>query len=87
MKIIWIILFSVNLLVKVINGQNLPQIPCPELFRYNFDGQKWYGFLQIPSPQLGEKFKVNVEMSLKASLPTVSFLFFFGFFFFCVNLN
>ena len=84
------------ILVNVINGQfsnvidatsttnsnnnNKILSPCPQLFQYRFDGQQWFGILEIPSPQVGQTVKLNIKMSLRAQLPTVNFIFiiFFG---------
>lgn len=51
--------------------QQTPASPCPDLFRYRYDGNEWHGMLEIPFASLGQTIKLNVMLSLKAQLPTV----------------
>lgn len=51
--------------------------PCPEIFQYRYNGD-WYGFIQIPSPRLGQTIKLTLFMTLRAQLVNVGFSVFYN---------
>lgn len=64
---IWLIIS-----VSKLQGQGIPETPCPALFQYDFNGNEYFGIIELPSPRIGQTVKLNVIMSLRAQLPTVS---------------
>lgn len=38
--------------------------PCPNYFRYTFNGHEWFGLLAVPSLPLGRTFHMKVFMSV-----------------------
>lgn len=52
--------------------QVTPDSPCPALFRYQYDGNEWQGVLDVPYNALAQTIKVNVMLTVKARLPSVS---------------
>lgn len=59
-------------LQSLTTGQYLPN-PCPKYFKYESDGYRTYGVVEVPPTQLGMNLRVNVELSLQAQLQNVSF--------------
>lgn len=55
-----------------VQSQNIPVSPCPYFFRYSKEGSDIVGILMIPSPHLGKKLIVNIELSIAAKLETSS---------------
>lgn len=74
-KYLCICLFIISgFLCGKIKGQNNNLMsPCPEIFQYRYSGTNWYGFIQIPSPQLGQTINITLYMTLRAQLFTVGF--------------
>lgn len=66
---------SIKCLVKSQQQISVPNSPCPNLFSYDYDNsrQQIFGRMTIPSPQLGGRLKINLEMSLPSRLPSVGF--------------
>lgn len=62
-----------NYVVQCQQQITVPNTPCPNIFSYDYDNnqQQVIGRMTIPSPQLGERLQINLEMSLPASLPSV----------------
>lgn len=52
-------------------GQYFPN-SCPEYFKYENDGYRTYGIIEVPPIKLGMNLRINVELSLKAQLQNVS---------------
>lgn len=50
---------------------SLPSSPCPDIFRYLFDGNEWFGMLEVPYLDTQETIKLNVLLSVQAQLTTV----------------
>lgn len=47
---------------------NLPSSPCPRVFQYKFDGEEWYGELDVPSPPIEHREVIlQVSLSLRAA--------------------
>lgn len=38
--------------------------PCPNYFRYTFNGKEWFGMLAVPSLALGKTFHMKVFLSI-----------------------
>lgn len=70
------VVFCAIVLIKFdfILGQG-QQSPCPEYFQYQFDGDQWYGLIDIQSPP-GQSIRLDAFFSLKAQLFTVNILVF-----------
>lgn len=52
--------------------QQTPDSPCPNIFRYHYDGNEWQGIVDVPYNSLAQTIKLNVMLTVKAQLPTVS---------------
>ena len=46
--------------------------PCPNYFRYTFNGKEWFGLLAVPPLPLGRTFHMKVFLSLGISYNSVS---------------
>lgn len=68
----WLRCFYLSVLIIGIAGQ---ESPCPNLFRYEYGENQWYGVIRIPSSSFGSQIAMTVSMSLGAQLPTVSIFF------------
>lgn len=81
-KYLCICLFIISgFLYGITKGQNNNLMsPCPEIFQYRYNGD-WYGFIQIPSPQLGQTIKLTLFMTLRAQLINVGFSIYFTIFY------
>jgi hypothetical protein len=63
------------LLLVPINGQVVPQSPCPEVFSYDqtmSNPGRWYGKVTINSDTLLQSFSLNVILDKKADMLGVS---------------
>lgn len=48
--------------------------PCPETFRYTFNGNEWIGLIAVPNnKRLGKKIKIQIILSVRVLIHTVSF--------------
>lgn len=47
--------------------------PCPNSFRYTFNGKEWFGLLALPSARLGKTMKVKLLLSVGINLKSVRF--------------
>lgn len=48
--------------------------PCPESFRYTFNGKEWFGLVVIEKPALFEiPYRIKVQLSVGIRLSAVSF--------------
>lgn len=55
-----------SLIIVFTNGQSfIIKSPCPDIFHYIYDGAQWYGYIQIPSPPVGQ----NITLTLFMTLP------------------
>lgn len=45
--------------------------PCPNYFRYTFNGKEWFGLLAVPPLPLGRTFHMKVLMSIPISYNNV----------------
>ncbi|XP_063708617.1 serine protease gd-like [Culicoides brevitarsis] len=57
--------------IVMCSGQNI-QTPCPEFFQYKYDQteRQYFGYLELPPPELGQNVKLNVNLQLRVTLPT-----------------
>ena len=47
--------------------------PCPESFRYTFNGNEWIGLVAVPNnKRLGKKINIQVILSVRVLINTVS---------------
>mgnify|MGYP003471444605 FL=1 len=46
--------------------------PCPNSFRYTFNGKEWFGLLALPSARLGKTMKIKLLLSVGINLKSVS---------------
>ncbi|XP_077298829.1 serine protease gd-like isoform X2 [Arctopsyche grandis] len=67
MSTYWLLCFYLSVLIIGIAGQ---ESPCPNLFRYEYGGNQWFGVIRIPSSSFGSQIAMTVSMSLGAQLPT-----------------
>lgn len=67
-----VILIAVRLTGGQVGYQQTPDSPCPHLFRYHYDGNEWQGIVDVPYNSLAQTIKLNVMLTVKAQLPTVS---------------
>lgn len=47
--------------------------PCPDSFRYTFNGKEWFGFLALPSLQRRRPLRIKILFSVGIKLISVSF--------------
>lgn len=48
---------------------NHPLSPCPYIFQYKFDGNEWYGVVQVPdSPFHKQRIELDVKLTLRATI-------------------
>jgi len=45
--------------------------PCPNYFRYTFNGKEWFGLLAVPPLPLGRTFHMRVFLSIGMSYNSV----------------
>lgn len=45
--------------------------PCPNYFRYTFNGKEWFGLLAVPPLPLGRTFHMKIFMSIPISYNNV----------------
>lgn len=57
-----------------INGQGIPESPCPQYFRYDYY-DRWYGRISVPAPDYGSGMRIRLKMQLGTGLPSVIFWF------------
>lgn len=72
MPLLIIIIMAIALAIGQNGYQQAPDSPCPHLFRYHWDGSEWQGILDVPYNSLAQTIKLNVMLTIKAQLPTVS---------------
>lgn len=47
--------------------------PCPETFRYTFNGNEWIGLIAVPNnKRLRKKLNIQIVLSVRVLIPTVS---------------
>lgn len=47
---------------------DIPDSPCPQLFKYKYNGNDWYGELELPSPPIQHREVIlKVVLSLRAA--------------------
>lgn len=74
-RILFIFIIIFKLLTLNAQRNNLPSSPCPELFQYKFNGNDWYGELELPSPKIDQREVIlQVSLSLRASTNVSAFL-------------
>lgn len=45
--------------------------PCPKVFQYKNNGDKWSGLIEVPSPKIGDTVKLDVQITIRALLDEV----------------
>jgi hypothetical protein len=60
---------SIFLVITTVVGQ-FPQTPCPDVFNYQFVQNEWSGLVQTPSPEIGVKRVLNVNLTMRERLPS-----------------
>lgn len=65
------VIFIILWISQVTNSQMGPESPCPNWFKYKFDGSKWIGLIEVPNVKLGPPLTLNLTLSLRARLQTV----------------
>lgn len=66
-----LILLTLCILQTEQQRNNMPSSPCPSIFLYKFDGNKWYGELQIESPSANQR-EITLQVSLSVPAPEVT---------------
>lgn len=64
-----IVLFNVIIYYGALaQRNNLPSSPCPNVFQYKFDGNSWFGELEVASPAIEQREVILlVSLSLRAA--------------------
>lgn len=57
---------------QLIKVPNMYTSPCPNHFRYTYNGKEWFGLLAVPSLPLGRTFHMRVFLSLGINYNHVS---------------
>lgn len=72
MKVLVITVFIILEYFKLLDCQL--QSPCPEVFQYINEGNERYGLVKYSNAQPNQDYMIEVEMSVKGNLPSVSFI-------------
>lgn len=57
---------------KIISVPRIYISPCPNSFRYTFNGKEWFGLLALPpSKPLGKSMKIKLKLSVGIHLKSV----------------
>lgn len=51
-----------------------PNVPCPEIFKYEYDGTKWTGIITLPTPVVN-KVILDANFTVLESKNYVSYIF------------
>lgn len=57
---------------KIITVPRVYISPCPNSFRYTFNGNEWFGLMALPSKQLGKTMKIKLLLSVGIHIKSVS---------------
>lgn len=59
-----------GLFLKLTSAQG-PVSPCPQVFRYENDGYRWFGTIEAPNPPpYGSEMTIQIRMAIRARLPS-----------------
>jgi len=67
----WKLIFVASLFISAFRTQVVPQSPCPQYFKYFYEGNKAIGYLQIPPPRDYAEIIIQLDMLVNSRLTTV----------------